>query len=237
MERQARSSAIVMAALFFLGGLLGWIGGSYITPVERTRQTAGLIPGVGGGPEEAEEVVPYTTTVSDFRVQLNSLMKEHGVIASEYLQGLHDGKDSASLKTQLSQNSELIAGIIGEMFGNEAKGEFKNLWDTHIVHYERYTQASKSGNSEMKNAERDALLSHSQKMGEAMQRIDRNFSQARISDMMSEHIRLTLAIIDAYSDDNTALMSTNMKRAYDQAGEFADYLGQAIAASNPQSLQ
>lgn len=217
---------------------MGWIGGSYITPVERVEQSAtGFVPGIGGGPEEAEQVVPYTNTMSDFRVQLNSLLKEHTVLASEYLKNIHDNKDGAAFKTQLDQNTEILSEMVGEMYGNDARRQFQDLWNTHMAYYVSYTHALREGQMEEAQRAEDSLLLHAQRTGETMQQVDRNFSQARITDLMSEHVRLTLAVINAYAAGNDELLSINMKRAYDQAGEFADYLGQAIAASRPEPLQ
>lgn len=239
MRKNTYISVFVVGAMFLIGGMMGWIGGSYITPVEREGQTAssGFIPGIGGGPNEGREVSPYTTTMSDFRLQLNSLLKEHGIVTSEYLKNIYDGKDTAAAKTQLDQNTDLLANMVGEMYGNQARVEFRNLWNLHITHYENYTRALKDNNENEMNSIRDALLTHAEDLGESMQKIDKNFSQARIADLTREHIRLTLDVIDAYAQPDSGLLASSTKRAYDQAGEFADYLGQAIAASRPEALQ
>lgn len=233
-------SGFVILSALVVGGLIGWFGGSYLSPAmpyNNQRSESGFVSGVGGGPEVSQAVVPYATNISDFRVQLNSILKEHGVISSEYLQNLYDGREAGNFKKLLDQNTLLLSNLIGKTYGNNEKSEFLNIWNDHIRAYEKYTHAVKRKDSSSKQEAKDELHALTNKMSILMQSFDRNISQERLNTLMSEHVRLTLEIIDAYAAKDNEILAASKKKAFDQAGELADFLGQAIVSSHPNMLR
>jgi len=239
MEKHYRrnTSTLAVVAALAVGGVLGWAVGSFITPMDTANPiSTGVVPGIGGGPEVTRSVGPYTTNTADFRVELNSLFKEHGVLAAEYLTALYDGEDTAAIKAQLDQNSNAVSDVVGRVYGSQARGQFFDMWNMHIEGYENYTEALKDENEEGKQEAQAALIQHAEEMGRFLNGVDNNFTAQRITDLMNEHVQLTLNIVEAHANNDTTSYANNMKAAYEQAGEFAEYVGQVIASSRPERL-
>lgn len=224
----------ILVALF-AGGLLGWAIGSYVAQ-SKTTQTTSVIPGIGGGPSDTASI-NYSSDASNFRVRINSLLKEHGVLTSEYLAKIYDGDDVEIIKSNLDSNSDLISNEVGNIYGANTKNEFLRMWNTHIDQYEKYTDAIKSKNQNDTNEASEALREHAVQMGAFLSRIDNNFSAQRIANLFNEHARITLDVIDSHADQDEQAKIDSMKKSYDQAGIIADYIGQIIVNSHPDKVQ
>ena len=233
-KRENSLSYLLIPILISLiaGGVLGWITGVAFSENNSSRIATSVVPGIGGGPEQNQQV-NFTSESSNFRVKLNSLFKEHGVLAVEYLTGIYDGKDVAAIKEKINANSNEIATLFGNIYGEGSKNEFEQMWNGHIEQYEKYTKSLKANNSSDANEAENALRDQATHMGVMLNKQDSNFSSQRVTEMVSEHVRLTLDIVDAHVDEDYETKADNIKASYDQAGVFADYIGQVIVNSHP----
>lgn len=235
-RRRRNNTPISVITSLVVGGVMGWAIGSFITPMVNEPISTGVVPGIGGGPEVTRSVGPYTTNTADFRVELDSLFKEHGVLASEYLKNIHDRKDGAAIKAQLDQNTNKVGDVIGRVYGGEARGQFLEMWNMHIMEYENYAKALRDNNNDAKTRAHTTLITQAEEMGRFLNQLDGNFSAQRITTLMNEHVQLTLNIIEAHAAEDTTALASNIKAAYEQAGEFANYVGQVIFSSRPERL-
>lgn len=173
---------------------------------------------------------------ANLRANVRSLMQEHTVTAASYLKDLYDGKDTAQIKENLNANSTMISNLVGEAYGNGAKTRFSNMWNMHVVGYESYVKAARSSDSEAMSNVRDTLHEHAQKMEDEFDDLN-NTSVSRFSEMMTQHVDGTLALVDAYAEGNEAQVANLMKEGFTQSGEFADYLISILVTEKPNLLK
>ncbi len=219
-------------ASFILGGFLGWAIAMIATPGVGTQLPT---VGVGGGPEEARDPITSTfnTKATNLRVQLNSLLREHAVLTTSYLQTIYDGKDAASLEQNLNSNSNEISQLIQNVYGENAKDEVLNIWRGHIDEYRKYTLARRNNNAEEMNMSRKRLNTIATNFGETFDAVSDNLSSQTITGLMNEHINGTLAIIDAHANKDETRKSQELSSAFDQAGRFADTISRGMISDNP----
>lgn len=241
MERRSRNTGtlviIVAIVAFVLGGLSGYLikgNQQLISP-----SSSGFISGIGGGPAQANDQNSsnFYSKLSDFRVKLNNLFAEHAVLGADYLSNLYEGKDVSAIQPKIDQNSTQLADQIGNFYGDNAKKQFLEMWNKHISLYSEYTLSVKSKNNDRKHNARQSLYNLSAKMGEMLKNLDNNFSQQSITNLMNEHINLTLAIVDSNASSDDQAVANNKSSAFEQAGKLADYIGQVMASSHPEVIQ
>lgn len=240
MERRRNIGGFVIVTVivtFLLGGVLGWMAEDKWNLDNSRGQETSFVPGIGGGPDnQLQNQNNFSTNISDFRVRLNSLFKEHTVLTSEYLTKFYDGEVVSILENQLDQNKTSIAEVLGNVYGEDSEKMFLQMWEEHLEQYSSYIQAIKDDNEQEANSAKEELENIADRMGEMMVGLHSNFSSQTITTLMNEHVRLTLNIIDAHVDGDSAKVAESKKGAFNQAGVFADYIGQVIASSNPERI-
>lgn len=214
MRNNIYSGLAIAVIALIVGGILGW-------GLKSTMPTTSNIPivGIGGGPGNSND-----------QLALNNLLVQHGVLTTLHLQEVYDGKDTSSSTQQLDNNSQQIANVIGAKYGDKAKNNFLPMWQKHITEYGNYTRALKSNDANAMNTAKSNLASISSDMGKFFNSVDPHISATQVTNMMNDHIMLTLSIVDAYAHNDPTTMDKQIKAAADQATQFAAYLTQA---SNP----
>lgn len=214
-------------------GLLGLIAGLLIgwgVTAATTPDSSLPTVGVGGSPDGAQSA---TSKASNLRINLNSLLREHGVVGLQFLQNVYDGKETDALTSMISTNSNNILDLVGMVWGNEAKDEFGKMWTDHMNLYRTYTEALKNKDNARKTEAKQDLQELADKMGNAFSSRDQKVNAGDFSRMMEDHINITLDTIETYAAGDNDAVTNNMKEGYDQAGVFADFLTNAALNANP----
>jgi len=226
---------ILVVILFIIGAVIGWTLNSLYVQ-SQTAAVSGLVTGVGGGPGASTE--PQENSVlSNFREQANSLLREHTVLAGEYVEKILDSEDPAVIKASIDKNSKSIADMMGNIYGGSASAQFLSLWNDQILEFSNYAKAVRSNNSSGKSSAMSSLDSIASNIQNTVNNLDSSNTAARMGEMMREHIALILSLADAYQVHNQPLVSQYESSAFDQAGNFADYIVQASVTAKPQMFK
>lgn len=222
------STVFVVFILFMLVVVVGgwFIYSNNQTVGNNSNQTATgrTIPGIGGGPPESAQFQSSPSAMS--RVQLQTLLTQHGMLASNHLQNIYDGEDSSDSREELEGNSFALATYFASLGGS--RDEFLMMWDGHIQEYENYTNALKNNDRSGTEEARAALSMHAQAMGRMTQMISPNFSEELVRQLMEEHIDLTLGIIEAHSRGDMTERTKLMGEASSQAIRFANTIADGL---------
>lgn len=221
MRRNTYMGLGVAIFALVVGGLIGW-GLKSTMPINSSSP----LVGIGGGPGGSSDSVQMT---------LNNLFVQHGVLTTLHLEEVYDGKDTTASSQQLKDNAQQIANNIGAKYGDKAKSTFLSMWSQHSTEYENYTRALKNNDANGMNTAKSNLAKISSDMGKFFNTLDSQLSPTQITNMMNDHIMLTLSIIDAYARKDTATMDKQIQAASEQAMQFAAYLSQAKNPTQQQS--
>jgi hypothetical protein len=218
--------------IFFLGVFLGW--GTSATTANDVMQTGQQV-GIGGGPIDTTNDEKPNAPLT--HLTLNNLFREHGVLATLHLQAIYDGKNAGPTAQMLETNGQQIAGIIGSVYGAQARADFLTMWRGHINQYELYVKALKSGDRQEMNKAKSNLEDLAEEMGNMINEISPNISRDMITRLTREHVNGTLSIIEAYADRNQEEYITEIKAAGDQMTRFADYLFKGMRDGRPDAFK
>lgn len=206
-------------------GLIGWGIYSY----NNTQKTNhGLEIGVGGGPNTTSM---GASPSSRLRETLQTLLQQHGTLASSHLQNIYDGNDLSNSSLELDENSIKIADTIALIGGVEARNDFLPLWRAHIKSYEEYTKALKNNDRNSTAQIRGELNAEAVAMGALVNQLIPTLTTENVAAMMNEHIDLTLSIIEAHARNNSPEQMTQMTKASIQALQMANSLADGIESS------
>lgn len=207
----------------FVVAVLALFGWTVFSANQANRERNGIIPGIGGGPGN----VTTTPAITDVRTDLELLLPEHGILASNHLQTIYDGGDTSATFQRLQNNSQQIAIVIETMGAN--RQEFLTMWNGHIQEYENYTRALKNNNEAGKTEAKEKLSMHAREMGTMINQLLPAISVDEGTKLMQDHINLTLSIIEAHAKGDTTAKLGQMTKASTQAVDFAHRLAEGYA--------
>jgi hypothetical protein len=173
--------------------------------------------GIGGGPGE-------NTADTAFRDQFLTLLPQHGNLAATHLINLYDGKDTSTTSRRLESNAYQLADVIKQLGTSADRAVFLQAFRGHIKEYENYTQALKNNNPVAMNTAKENLRMHAMEFGDLANKLMPTISKTRGTQLMTDHISLTLAIIDDHAKGDNEKLQTDKKNATMQAEKFAEEL-------------
>ena len=176
---------------------------------------------------------PETQSNTDVNLQqranLHKILQEHAITASMHLQNLYDEKDTTETENMLGQNTKQFIELMTNISNNSNQStqtttQLETIWRGHIQEYEAYTQALMQNNTEQKEEARNNLQMHAEDFGNAVNALIPNVPAENATGAMNEHANLTLSIIDAHAEENTAEKMALSTQASAQAAGFAETL-------------
>lgn len=229
------TTALIIAVLMFAAGsLVGWTAAQASAA---SLSTTVPIVGVGGGPGPDTAAATLSTPAANTRLLLNSLFREHTVLAGTYLTTLYDGGDTTRLQQQLEANTNTIAGIVESVYGTSVMEGFVTYWRQHLDEYWNYVAASRNDDMADMNTARANLNSIAVNIGNVFDQAGTTLDAETITRHMMDHSNGTLALVDAHADGDTAAKADLLKNGYDQAGIFADSLVHGMVSDVPDRFQ
>lgn len=183
--------------------------------------------GVGGGPGNTSNQTTNQTNIDD-GFNLNALFQEHAISATLHLQNLYDNKDTTESEKNVEENSVKVAEFFDKHIEGDIKGEFLNMWDGHNKEYENYTRALKAGDRNGTAQARGNLARQATEMGTMVNQWIPALPADRFTQLMNEHVDLTLSIIEAHASGDNAAKATQTAKASTQAVGFANTITDAL---------
>ena len=213
---KAVNSLLVIAILLF-GTVMTW---TYFA-VSGDQPTSLPQAGIGGGPE-----------TTNFNSQFRILLPEHGNLAIQHLTDLYDGRDTPDTSRNLEDNALKLGDVIKQLGTAADREAFLRSFRGHIDEYEIYAKGRKENKPAAMNTAKENLQMHAMDFGNLANKLMPSISEQRGTELMNEHVTLTLAIIDAHAKGDTAQKLRLIKAANAQALRFADELAKGAEAAN-----
>jgi hypothetical protein len=179
----------------------------------------------------------FNSKPANLRLSLNSLLKEHAVMAAAYLTGLYMDMENERLLELMDANRDQLASRIETTYNSQTGDAFSELWTQHMLEYRNYTLALKENDEQAMNEARQNLAVIANDLGELLDSKGNNLNAPTVTSLMMEHVNGTLSIVDAVAESDTAQAADLMKMGYDQAGRFADALARGMINDNPNMVK
>ena len=172
---------------------------------------------------------------ADLRARLDLLLGEHViVITKESLAAAANRADEyAGYATLLTVNGSDLTGVVTSAFGASAAARFDQIWSAQNNYFVDYTVGIVSHNDSKTSGAASSLVNgfvpDFAKFLNSMSSIPLD----PITQLSTEQVLETKAIIDDQAALNNARMFLDLHRAYAQASRIGDALASAIAAKFP----
>lgn len=215
--------SVLIVIILIVAGLAGFmIGKRHSTDGKSNDPSA-------SGSEES-----VYSSASDLRKALNIALAEHISLTSETVRASYDNHESSTaLVDQLDKNSQEIAGIIGGVYGEEAKSAFLKTWRDHVTFFVNYTVSAKSNDKEGKEQALSDLEDYSRESAEFFAGLNSNLTADSLKPLFTKHRDLIIALIDDYVGAKYVESLDKESQAYEQAGKLADTLTDGIIKQFP----
>lgn len=196
-----------------------------------------LFGNFGAGNAQTAPNAAFDSRASGLRTEMNSLLKEHAVMAGLYLTAMYGDVPADRLVQLMDANRNKIAALVERNYNTETKDTFLQVWSQHMLEYGNYTRALKEKDTDAMTTARNNLKRISNDMGRLFDSASNNMTTGQIEDLMLEHVNGTLNLVDAVSQGNATRTANLLKANYDQAGRFADVLSRAMVMDKPELYQ
>lgn len=189
---------------------------------------------------EMSSMSPADIVVSpaaDTRVALNNALREHVSLAGETLRAAFDGSENTDeLLDTLDENSVEVAAIVGSVYGDEAEGQFLELWRSHIGFFADYTAAAKAGDQAAMDQALADLAGYGEEASTFFANANPNLPKEAVKPLLVEHRDLVIDAVNAYGSGDVAGSFAAEQEARDQVGEIANALAGGIVAQYPEKF-
>lgn len=179
----------------------------------------------------------FNSKPANLRLTVNSLMKEHTVMAAAYLTGLYMDMENERLLELMDANRDQLGTLVENTYDTQTRDAFGQLWSRHMLEYRNYTLARKEDDEQGMDEARQNLSAIANELGDLLDSKGNSLKAPTVTSLMNEHVNGTLAIVDAVAQGDSTQASDLMKNGYDQAGRFADALARGMMTDNPDMVK
>lgn len=229
MKSSEGSTGVVVAlavAGLIAGGIGGYAFGMNAEPKQQNRTQA----------ETA--VVTTDTKAADLRVLLNNLQTEHVALASAATRAGYDGDPMFQASAnELNDNTNAISDAVGSVYGDEARAQFYDIWNSHIGFFVDYTTAAKAGDQAGMDKAVENLNGYVDAISTFLSEANPNLPKEAVAQVVTEHVMLLKGAVDAHAAGDYALSFEKQHEADAQIGKIADTLSGAIVKQKPEAFK
>lgn len=229
---QDGNTVVVAAATLAIGALLG-AGIGYTAGNNKQEDSTNN--------NQSSQTVSATptsdTAAADTRVALNAALREHVALAATALRDVFDSAPTADAAVaELDNNSLEVAGIVGSVYGADAEEQFLSLWRSHIGFFANYTTAAKTGDQAGMDQALEDLAGYGTDASAFFAAANPNLPADAVMPLLIEHRNLVIDAVNAYGAEDYALSFSKEAEAYDQMGDIADAIAEAVVVQNPSNF-
>jgi type VI protein secretion system component VasK len=168
------------------------------------------------------------------RQDLRELWTDHVVWTRDYIVATTSGAaDGAAAVSRLMKNQEEIGGAVGRYYGSAAGDQLTSLLKDHIARFAEIAKAAKAGDEAAQNRAEDKAEKNAGQIADMLSQANPNWSRSTLFDLLKEHLKTTLAELDArlnkkWDDDVKAYDA-----AYDHILKMSDAIADGIVKQYP----
>ncbi|MEH7441191.1 copper amine oxidase [Bacillus sp. JJ1122] len=185
------------------------------------------------------EKTSVDTPAADLRADLNYLLSEHAAFAILAMQkGISGAKDFEASAAALNQNTDDLSKAVASVYGEEAGGQFKEIWGSHIGYFVDYVKAT---GAKDEAAKKQAIAELEEYKVEQAKFLDAategRLKAADLEAGLQMHIDELLKAFNSYTEKDYATTYENVREAYAHMFEVGAGLSGAIVDQHPEKFQ
>lgn len=167
---------------------------------------------------------------ANLRATIDDLLAQHTALSGVAEEKDFDqAPDFPAVADALDMNSQMIAGLAGNAFGQQDANSFLPLWRSHIQDYYDFTTALRNGDQSGMTSATSALTQFVADTTALLTAALPNLDPATVSQMLTDHVMGTLQVIQAYAAGDYATTYATATMGIDHMFMFGDMLAEAIA--------
>jgi hypothetical protein len=177
-------------------------------------------------------------SAADLRVELNSLLGEHMLIAAVATSHALGGREVPfqGAVGGLDANSVDIAKAIGSVYGPDAEKAFLPLWQKHIGFVVDYTTGLTIKDRSKQDKAVADLIRYADDVGAFLSSANPNLPKSTVAEPVKGHILSLKDVIDAQAVGDWPKAYTTIRSAYSHMHMIGDPLAAAITKQFPQKF-
>lgn len=169
----------------------------------------------------------------DLRLSMDRLLGEHTVLAVTAMRaGVSDAADQAAASDALDANTDALAAVVADIYGEAAGDAFIDLWRDHTDAYLALVSSTLEGAAGRQEA-LDMLAEYQTAFSQFLADANPELSPAALRGMLKHHTDQLVEQVNAFASGDYDRAYTTARDAFAHAFVMGDALALAIAAQFP----
>jgi hypothetical protein len=180
-----------------------------------------------------------STPAGLFDSEFHDLMQEHTFLLTETARRSTTSTSFNASLGALQGNMEELASLLAPVYGSNSS-ELVSLWTTKANLFINYSTSLKNNDSNANTYYNAAVAAYIPQVVTFWTTTSNPYpviSSTIIQPLLTQQLADVKATIDAWNSGNYALYYADLEVAYNQMGDLADVMAQAIISQNPQLFQ
>jgi hypothetical protein len=154
--RRTRPTLALVLCLVALTGLAGCSPGPSAAP---PAQADTPTPAASAAPS-ATGTAPAAESRADAALRLEALLGQHAILAADLMRGRIRGDEDVaqSANAAVGQNTDALAGLVGELAGDQQAARFRDLWANHVTALFNYARGLATEDAAVREQARTTLV-------------------------------------------------------------------------------
>jgi hypothetical protein len=171
---------------------------------------------------------------ADFRVHLNSLNKQNVTLITTSMRSAIDTKpDLFAAKSALDKNTVEISESIGNIYGNDARERYLELWRNHTNELLNYSLAVKKGDNNLIKQASENLNNFIENYSTFMSSLNQELKKEDVKSLTLKYIDDMKAVVEAYVPCEFEASVRKQTEGYKQMEKMSDNFAIAIVNQKP----
>jgi hypothetical protein len=192
--------------------------------------------GAGSDNSTGTSINHCDTTAAGLRVTLDTLLREHVVLALSATDGALGGRNDefTAAANALDANSQELAAAIGSVYGQAAQDAFLPLWRKHIGFLVDYTQGVAANDEAKKTKAVNDLIGYTQDFGAFIESATGGkLKKDAVADLVKTHVVGLKEAVDAQAAKDWATAYSKERDAEKHMDVIGNILAETIAEQFP----
>lgn len=224
LKHKKKALPLTLAGLMFL--TVSMTGVAYGTEDQHNNSRKQYTSNDNPNNKNRSSNINYDEQVKQY-VKLRGLLQEHAALAGMLTTYRYDNNPQFDAAKMASlKNGELIADLVGQKYGGDARSEFLDQWNRHLHLYIQYTDSLKTNDTALRDQTVQELIDFTEKTSDLLAGSG-DFPKNDVRNDLRTHVSLAAAVVDAHARGDYNAQFTKMHEAHEHAGMMADRLAQA----------
>ena len=177
------------------------------------------------------------SSAGTLRVTLDRILGEHAFLAAGAMRsGVVGSDDFGAAAEAIAGNSDDLQAVVAAAYGDEAAGDFRELWDAHITAYVQYIQAARANDLAARDAANAVISDYARQLAAFLTSANPHLDAASLTTLFQDHAAHLSGQVEAFAAGDYDTTYALVRTGYEHMFTVGEALAIGIATQMPKKF-